>query len=397
MMLPLSSAEPLAPLRSADVIVAGAGVIGLAIAYELARLGHDVQVIDGRPDFGPASRAAGGMLAPLGEARDPGPFVRLGMASLDRYPDWTAELEAQSGVEVGFRRCGKLLLATGPDDVASLREREAWMRADGHRAAWLDGDALRSLEPALSPEVVGALHLPDDAQVDNTRLHQALMRALQVAGGRLSVGVRVRRILIDGGRVSGVELEDGRQLWAPQVVLAAGAWAPHVEGLPRPLPVRPVRGQMIQIGLDQPLIERLISTPSAYLIPRLRDGYPTLVVGASMEDAGFDEQTDPQTLQGLNDAAIGAVPALRDAPRIGAWAGLRPGTPDGLPVVGRDPDLEGLVHACGHFRNGILLAPITAELVCDELLDRSGEARRLLPHLTPERFTHPAPCTASTP
>lgn len=399
-MMPASlPPESLPPLRSADVVVAGAGVIGLAIAHEVALEGHTVQVVDARLDFGLASRAAGGMLAPLGEARDPGPFVRLGIASLDRYPAWAAALEERSGLRVGFRPCGKLLLATAPDDVPLLRDRERWMRADGHRANWLEPDALRSLEPALHPDMHGALQLPDDAQVDNTRLHTALVQAVHRAGGRLSVGTPVRRVLHESGRVCGVELGDGRRVSAPRVVWAAGAWASRVDGLPRPLPVRPVRGQMIQLGLNEPLTEQLISTPGAYLIPRTRGGRPTLVIGASIEEAGFDERTDAETLQGLGDAAISAIPALRHAPRIDAWAGLRPATPDGLPVVGRDPELDGLVYACGHFRNGILLAPITVELVCDDVLDRerTNTATDLLTPLSPGRFDIPASFPASTP
>lgn len=370
-------------LHGDRIVVIGGGVIGLACAWRLARDGREVVVVERGPTGGDASRAAGGMLAPLGEADDAGPFLSFALGSLRRYPAWVAELEEASSDEVGFRRCGKLLVAPDPETESRLRARARWQCRAGHEVAWLDAAELRRLEPSLSPRLRGGLHLPDDGQVDNRRLHRALVRAATAAGAEILKDTPVAGIVHNRGRVAGARLAGGRTLNTSTVVLAAGAWSGTLEGLPRAVPVRPVRGQMVQLGPTRIPLHGLVSTPGAYLIPRPTPGGFTVVVGASQEEAGFDLRTDPATLRLLRRAAVAALPGLAGLPVADSWAGLRPGTPDDLPLLGSDPEMAGLVHATGHFRNGILLAPATADVVA-ACVAGDGDAA---PHaFRPDRF-----------
>jgi glycine oxidase len=345
------------------VAVIGGGVVGLAIAWELARAGLRVTVLERDVPGGEASRAAGGMLAPLGEAASAGPFLRLALESRRRYPDWIQRLEAAADTRVGFRICGKVLVAPDAAAEEELRSRAGWLAAAGHPVEWLDPPALRRREPALSSELRGGVRLRTEGLVHNPRLHGALARAAAAAGAEVRFGAGVAAVESRGGCVRGVRLTGGERVAAERVVLAAGAWSGRVAGLPRPLPVRPIRGQILQLCPTSAPLTGLVASPGAYLIPRSTPAGPSVVVGASEEEVGFRVETDPGTLRRLRDAAVHILPALRGAPVARSWAGLRPGTPDDLPVLGADPELAGLIHASGHFRNGILLAPVTAAAV----------------------------------
>ena len=383
---------------NSDVIVVGGGVVGLAVADAVAREGADVVLVErGTPGRG-ATWAAGGMLAPLGEAPGRGAFLDLGLESLRLWASWAEDLTHRTYLDPGYEQCGKLLIAE-PHAADELRRRLEWQQGDGHAAAWQAGDDLRSLEPALGPEWSAGVHLPDQALVDPRRLAPALEEAARRSGVHFRLGSAVEALrreragsgsgggapygpngpvgaeALDGGRVTGVVLANGEVLAAEAVVLAAGAWSGSIEGLPRPLPMRPIKGQMLSLHLDRPLLRGIVAGPGAYLIPRLGPDGPLLVIGATMEDTGFDTSTDAHTIGELRRAAEALVPDLMDCTEHERWAGLRPALPDGLPVLGPDPEVDGLIYATGHHRNGILLSAATARIVADQLAGRGTDPR----------------------
>ncbi|CAN5678385.1 glycine oxidase ThiO [soil metagenome] len=347
-------------MKHAHVLVVGAGVIGCAIARELARADTPVTVIDRDEPGRQASRAAAGMLSPFGEAACAGtPFLELSDASLSRYTAFADALRDETSIDIEYRPAGKLHLSTGVLD-GELRALATSPEADRFGMRVLDGDAARALEPAISSAVTTALLIERDHSVDNRRLTEAVIAAAKAAGAVFRTGDGVTALATDSGRVTGVKLASGERIEAERVVIAAGAWAGEIDGLPRPLPVRPVKGQMFAVRGDAGVIERVIVGDGCYIIPR-DDG--RLLVGATVEDVGFSSGPTPRGIASLMAAAVAAVPMIADLPLVETWAGFRPGTPDGLPIIGADPSVDGLVYATGHFRNGILLAPITAECV----------------------------------
>ena len=342
------------------VAIIGGGVIGAAVAWRLAQRGVDVVVLDDGSRPGVASIAAGGMLAPLAEAPQPGPFLELGLDSLRRWPAFAAELEARTATPVGYERAGKLIAALTAAEVDAL----AATYATAHTGVeTLAGAQARQLEPALSTDVRAAVLIREDHRVDNVALHAALRRAATLAGARF-VEARVSAIRSESGRATGVMAEHAT-LDADVVVLAAGAWSGLLDGLPRNLPIRAVRGQMVALRPPRVLFGHTLASAHVYLVPR-PDG--RVIVGSTMEEAGFDATTSPEALAGLRGDALRLVPALADAARAAAWAGLRPATSDDLPVLGEDPEMAGLFYSTGHFRNGILLTPVTADAIAASIL-----------------------------
>jgi glycine/D-amino acid oxidase-like deaminating enzyme len=330
--------------RLADVLVVGDGVIGLASALAIARAGGRCRIL-GRTVNGAASAASAGLLAPsIGIADAPTrAFMRT---ARDRYPEWVHWLAERTGIEVTLNRLGIIEIASSsalPDS------------APPGDVDYLDRTALRAIEPALT-SADGAILYHHDGYVDNVRLLAALREAVRC---EWSIDVVEGRVAsIEPGRDGcGVAMEDGRQQRGDTVVLAAGAWIALIAGAPRPLPVEPVRGQMLRLR-SCPL-SHAVSGADAYLVPR---GDSTLV-GSTLERVGFDSATTSAALDHLRAAASSVIPELAHAEVLNSWAGLRPMTPDGLPILGRDPDSPRLVYACGHGKNGILLAPITAESV----------------------------------
>jgi glycine oxidase len=341
-------------------VVIGAGAIGCAAGRALALRGWHVTIVDGRRRAGSASWAAAGMLSPLDETGDVGPFFHLADASLSLYPRFVADVEAASGIDVEFRTAGKLHLSLRQSDdplVSRLAAHPAGARFGVEPMSRTD---VRALEPAIGHAVRAAVLVERDYRVDNRRLRDALRTAAAAAGADVLTGTEVGTLHSRNARVTGVTLADGASLEAEVVINAAGAWSGGLRGAGVSLPVRPVRGQMVALSAGAQLIERVIATPRCYLIPRA-DG--RLLVGATVEDIGFAEGTTPAGITGLVEAAIEALPAAAEFPIAEAWFGFRPATPDGLPVIGMDPLAAGLIHATGHYRNGILLAPITAACV----------------------------------
>lgn len=356
--------------QARDVVVVGAGLIGLAIGWRAAAAGLRVAIVDPRP-AGAASDVAAGMLAPVTEAEYSGqPLLALNLASARRYPSFAAELAQASGRQLGYRQTGTLAVAVDADDRAELRELLAVHLELGLDSAWLSGREARALEPLLAPGISGALHAPGDHQVDNRLLAAALLVAAERAGADLW-RCRASEVLLSGDRVIGVRLDDDGVLPAGQVVLAAGPWSGQLAGLPEPLrpPVRPVKGQILRLRLPAGhpgLLARTVRGTArghhVYLVPRASG---ELVVGATTEEQPDTRVTAGAVYDLLRDAHQ-LVPGVSELTLAETAAGLRPGTPDNAPILGPAP-VPGLVYATGHHRNGVLLTPITADAITEYL------------------------------
>jgi glycine oxidase len=342
------------------VAVVGGGVIGLACAWELARAGAEVALFDAAPEAREASWAAAGMLAPHHEYDADVPLWRLAVASLERYPAFLAALGAEPAA-VDFRRAGGLLPALDDDGLAALSAKRAFLAAAGIPCVALAGAALRAREPQLSPAVVEALEIPA-GQIDPRRLTAVLRERCAALG----VGLGYRRA-IAAIEDDGVRLADGDHVRCDHVVLASGAWTPALAaacGID--LPGEPVKGQLLRFQVADGLLGRFVHHHLAYLVPRAGGG---VVVGATMVRAGFDRADDPGAVAALAAGARRLLPALAEAPIVETWTGLRPRLQHGLPVIAT---VRGrLTIATGHYRNGILLAPISAAAVAALVLGRT--------------------------
>jgi len=344
-------------------------VIGCAIARELSMRGARCTVIDPRPVAGGATQASAGMLAPYVEAHGGGPMLDLCVRSLDVYDAWIAGLRAE-GADVEYRRIGTLEIALSPDGAAALRR--------GH-GEWLDPAAVAGLVPQLGP-TAGALRDARHGYVDARQLANALAQSAMRHGATF-VTARVERIdrqgtarLVDVG-------PDNDALRADAVVLAAGAWTNRIHGVRTP-PMRPVRGQLLVDWEGLGGIRTILWGPDCYIVPKAQPPY--LMIGATVEDAGFDERPTKEGADRLFEAAHRLLPALQRDAIVEVRVGLRPATPDDLPVLGDDPDEPGVFHASGHYRNGVLLAPITAKLMADLVIaDRRDGC---LQHFRMDRF-----------
>jgi glycine oxidase len=355
-----------------DAVVVGGGAIGLCCAWRIAQRGARVVVVDRAEPPAGATRVAAGMLAPIGELAFGEPeLLRMTLAAAERYPAFVAELEAASGISTGYVRHGALHVALDRDEAAELRRVHDLQRSLGLGAEWLPPRRCRELEPGLTPSFNGGVHAPEEAAVDPRAMTAALLAALAAEGVEVRAGVEVAEALLDGDRIEGVRTGSGEELRAGTVILATGAWSGVVTWLPdraRP-PVRPVKGQILELrapGGDPPC-ERIVASERVYLVPR-PDG--RLVAGATTEERGFDTAVTAGGVHELLREAYRLLPDVAEMELVESMAGLRPGTPDNLPLIGPG-QLDGLVLACGHYRNGILLAPLTGESVA-ELLD-TGE------------------------
>ncbi|MDP1848247.1 MAG: glycine oxidase ThiO [Solirubrobacteraceae bacterium] len=359
---------PQDPTATTDVAVIGGGVIGLAIAWRAAARGLRVCVLE-RGELGAgASRVAAGMLAPVTEA-DAGELALLGLGlrSARDWPAFAAELEQAAGADPGLRRSGALVVARDRDEAEAL-ERELALRLElGLDVQRLLPSAARRLEPALAPTVRLALDVAGDHSADPRAVVLALAEAARRAGVTLRTCTAVERIESRGGRVTGVGLAGGEVVRAPRVVVAAGAWSGAIEGLPR-IPLRPVKGQILRLRdpAGGGLVARIVRFEGGYLVPR---GDGRYVLGATMEERGFDTTVTAGGLYELLRDAGELVPGVHEMVVEEMSAGLRPATPDNAPVLGPAEELAGVHWATGHHRNGILLAPVTADLVAGGLGD----------------------------
>ncbi len=364
----------------------GAGVIGLSCAWRAAERGLRVTVLDREHPGSGASGVAAGMVAPLGEATW-GEEAGLGFAidSAASWPGFAEELTEASGLDVAFRRRGALHLALDRDEAEELRRRHELQRSLGLAADWLRPSECRAIQPGISPSAGPGVSALDDGEVDPSRVIEALLAALANAGANILNGVEVCGLLGDERLVSGVRTTDGREFPGGSVLLATGAWSGSLDWLPATaqLPVRPVKGQILTLQgpAADPVCERLIVTERVYLVPR-PDG--RLLIGATVEDRGFDTSVTAGGVYELLREAYRVFPEVSELELIATRAGLRPASPDNLPLIGSaGPD--GLLVATGHWRNGVMLSPATAEAIAGLVAGEQPSAD--LSAFDPRRFT----------
>jgi glycine oxidase len=364
--------------HSYDAVVVGGGVIGLSCAWRLSQRGARVAVVERAAGPAGATRVAAGMLAPVGELAFGEPeLLKMTLAAAELYPGFVAELEAASGRSTGYAACGALHVAHDRDEAAELRRVHELQRSLGLGAEWLPPRRCRLLEPGLTPSFNGGVHAPGEAAVDPRTLADALSYAGAATGVEIHWGAEAMEGLFDGERIVGVRTVRGDELRASSVVLATGAWSGRTEWLPehaRP-PVRPVKGQILELRARDGAAPctRIVASERVYLVPR-PDG--RLIVGATVEEQGFDTAATAGGVHELLREAYRLLPEVAEMELVEATAGLRPGTPDNLPRVERAP-LDGLVWATGHYRNGILLAPLAANAVVDLVAGRRRPTRPL--------------------
>jgi len=381
----MTSEENETPSSSYDAVIVGAGIIGLAAAWELHSQAYSVLVIDaGRPGAATTNVAAG-MLAPVGELDFGEPaLLEMNMISAGMYPEFVASIERACGGILGYRRTGGLHVALDRDEAAELRRTFDLQIDSGLRAEWFGPGAARELEPGLSPNLTGAVLVEDDGAIDPRVLVTGLLEAMVAEGVEVRANETVTGIHRSHGRIDSVELSGGNRIRTRNVVVATGPESGRAEWIPdevRP-PVRPVKGQILELRGDpeDPVCSRILASERVYLVPR-RDG--RLIVGATVEELGFDSKVTAGGMHELLREAYRLLPEVAELEFVGAVAGLRPGTPDNLPVVGNTA-VEGLIMATGHYRNGILLAPITARAVAD--LVGGAEVCGPMAAASPDRF-----------
>lgn len=373
--------EPSPRSQTAEVAIVGGGVIGLAIARGLALRGaRDVVVIEKNELGREASWAAGGILAPQVEAHEPDDFFRLACAGRDLYREFAHELETETGVQVELDTTGTLYVALNETDELELQRRHAWQERNHLRVEWMNGDEVRRAEPSLSTSTRSALLFPDDYQIENRKLLEALIVANRRLNVRLLEACQVTRLLNDGGKTTGVQTSRGA-IHAAAVVMAAGAWCSTID-TPEPIEVEPIRGQMLCFDAGPQFARHVLYSSRGYLVPR-QDG--RLLAGSTADQAGFDKRVTEAGSEIIKSMAFEIAPSLHHRPVMDRWAGFRPRAADGLPVLGRSPTIDGLFYATGHYRNGILLAPITADLIAEAIVN--GASSSLLAAFSPERFT----------
>jgi glycine oxidase len=345
---------------SPDVLIIGGGIMGTAAAWELARHGVKVVVLERSVPGAEASSAAAGILGAQAEAHAPGPMAELCLASRARYAKFARALEEETHIDVGYRECGVLRVAFDRASAAKLRIENAWQAKRRLSVERLGTRELARLEPGLSPKLLGGVRFPGDARVEP----KALLRALHIAalgrGVTFRSGAFVRRVVVEGDRAIGVGLDDGSVLRANNVVVAAGSWTSLIDGLGLPSGrVVPARGQIVELELPSPPLSHVVFGPGAYLVPR-DDG--RVLVGSTVEFVGYERKVTAGAVRDLLTHAIALLPALEHAELRATWSNFRPYTKDELPLLGRTP-IASLFFSTGHYRNGILLAPISAEIV----------------------------------
>jgi glycine oxidase len=348
-------------MKTFDAVIAGGGLIGCAIAFELSRTGLRVALFEAREPGREASWASAGILSPAPESSAMIAMVLLGQASMALYPDFIALVEETSGLSTGYRPKGTLQALLSRHAKEELNTIIALHHGLGLKAEAISAAEARELEPAISEEVEAAALRPDEASVDNRLLSAALLEAAKRGGAQISAASPVQSIWRENSQCRGVKLAGGERISARHTIIAAGCFSSQISGVEEFAPVRPAKGQMLSLRCEAARIERVLWSERIYLVPR-NDG--RILAGATVEHVGFDKTVTASGIHANLDAAIELVPALAAARVEEVWAGLRPDTPDHLPIIG-PTDVEGLLIATGHFRSGVLLTPVTAKLIAD--------------------------------
>ena len=377
------------PHSNKRVIIVGGGIIGLGIGWQLAKAGCTVSIYERDQAGRAASWAAAGMLAPHAEVHfEERDLLRLGVQSCRMYPEWVAELEADGQMSVGYRAEGTLIVGVDRDDARELEHLHKSQKILDLKVEWITGTEAREIEPLLSPKITAAIWSRDDHQVDNRAMVDALIQAYRNANGVLHENTPVDKIEVVNGKAEGIWVKGNLEV-ADVVVLAAGCWSSDIDGLPKAVqpPVRPVKGQMLALQMEEGIIlKKVIRAPRAkyptdvYLVPK-DDG--RLVIGATNEEMDFDTRLTAGGLFELLRGTWEAVPGIYDLPVLETWTGLRPGSRDNAPILG-ETSVENLIMATGHYRNGILLTPVTAREIASLIL--TGEKSETIAPFHLSRF-----------
>lgn len=377
-------------MKTYDAVIAGAGLIGSAIALELSRAGLRVAVFDAQEPGREASWASAGILSPAPENPAMIAMVPLGRASLALYPDFITLVEELSGNTTGYRAKGTVEALFSRHAREQLNTVIALHHGLGLPAEPLSAKEARELEPALSEEIAAAVLRPNEASVDNRLLTRGAFEAAKCSGAEFFVGSPVRAVRRQGTRCVGFSLVSGDAVSAAHTIVAAGCFSSQISGVDEYAPVRPAKGQMVALRCEAAAVERVLWSERIYLVPR-NDG--RILAGATVEHAGFDKTVTAGGLRSNLDAAIELAPALAGARIDETWAGLRPDTPDHMPILGPVDVCEGLLIATGHFRSGILLAPITAKIIREFVLEKAPAVDWL--RFSPSRFRGTKEASAS--
>ncbi len=362
-----------------DLIIAGAGVIGTACARALAHRHVSVLLVEAGPKPGAATAASAGMLAPLVAAMSDDPMLTFGVRARDRYRELAPILREETGIDIGLWTEGIVTVAFSEAELARLKEKVVWQRQQGYRVEWLTAEEIRERHPGISPEVLGGALAVEDGSLDPVALTEAMLRSALARGANLLQGEGVEELIIRDGQLTAVRTAT-RTISAGAVLIAAGCWSGRIRGLPRPLSVEPVRGQLV--ALDWPAEEpaAIVYAGEGYLLKRGSEA----IAGTTVERVGFDPAVTDAGTASIVATAQRVFSALAHRPVLRRWAGLRPGTPDGRPLVGRDPEISNLWYATGHGRHGILLATLTGEIIAGLF---TGEKQEYdLSQLNPGRF-----------
>lgn len=348
-----------------DVLIVGAGIMGLMTARELARAGCQVTVLERAQAGREASWAGGGIVSPLYPWRYSPAVTELARQARRAYPVLVQGLLDETGIDAELQPCGMLML-----DAEDARDAVAWAQAEGESVLRHDRSALQQQWPWLSPDWHEGLLMPGIAHVRNPRLLQALQVSLRALGVRMEEAAEVNAAVAGDGRLQSVHTTDGRRFVADQVVVCGGAWSPGLLrqlGVAMALPVRPVRGQMLLYKLAPGVLPCMVMANGRYVLQR-RDGH--VLCGSTLEETGFDKGITPEARESLMESAGRLLPALRGLEPVAQWAGLRPGSPNGIPFIGRVPEWKNVWVNAGHYRNGLVLAPASARLLADQILQR---------------------------
>lgn len=351
-----------------SILIIGGGVIGLSLAREFHKKGfNEIKILEKGSVGQEASWAAAGMLAPQAETNQADDFFRFCNESNKLYPNFAAELLDETDVDIELDKNGTLYLAFNENDVTEIRQRYDWQTKAGLEVEHLTARETHQLEPFVSPDSLESLFFPNDCQVENRKLLKALRKYIELNGIEILEQTEVKNLISENGKIKAVETSKDEKFSADVYVLATGAWTSLIKAESLKIPkVQPMLGQMVSFHTAKRLFTRVIYSPRGYIVPRKLG---KILAGATVEDVGFENETTDSGIEFVCENAFEISPSLENLPIDEKWSGLRPFCADGLPILGKIPDAENLIIATGHFRNGILLAPLTAKILAEKIID----------------------------